>query len=168
MPAPDCCATHTLQIRNTARPPVRLQVWQVGGTSCAATRAMGSASLSRALVGSLYIKIIIPTYSRRPPLTEKVVSPLRFPFSLGSLNSRAGRVRGGFAAASRMKFSHKCCADAWSVPSSLTRAPGRHIIGLSAGAPPWSPKKGITKASARRTLAHKFLAFVGPAVAFVS
>ena len=29
-----------------------------------------SASLSRALVGSLYIKIIIPTYSRRPPLTE--------------------------------------------------------------------------------------------------
>jgi len=23
-------------------------------------------------VGSLYIKIIIPTYSRRPPLTEKI------------------------------------------------------------------------------------------------
>ena len=33
---------------------------------------MGSASLSRALVGSLYIKINIPTYSRRPPLTEKL------------------------------------------------------------------------------------------------
>jgi len=33
-----------------------------------------SASLSRALVGSLYIKIIIPTYSRRPPLTEKACS----------------------------------------------------------------------------------------------
>jgi len=32
---------------------------------------MGSASLSRALVGSLYIKINIPTYSRRSPLTEK-------------------------------------------------------------------------------------------------
>ena len=55
-------------------------------------RGAWSASLSRALVGSLYIKIIIPTYSRRPPLTEKVVSPLRFPFSLGSLDSRAGRV----------------------------------------------------------------------------
>jgi len=34
----------------------------------------GSASLSRALVGSLYIKIIIPTYSQRPPLTEKARS----------------------------------------------------------------------------------------------
>ena len=55
-------------------------------------QAMGSASLSRALVGSLYININIPTYSRRPWLTEKVVSPLRFPFSLGRLNSRAGRV----------------------------------------------------------------------------
>ena len=31
---------------------------------------MGSASLSRALVGSLYIKINIPTYSRRLPFTE--------------------------------------------------------------------------------------------------
>ena len=31
---------------------------------------MGSASLSRALVGSLYIKINIPTYSRSSPLTE--------------------------------------------------------------------------------------------------
>jgi len=36
-----------------------------GGRSYAATRAIGSASLSRALVGSLYIKINIPTYSRR-------------------------------------------------------------------------------------------------------
>ena len=39
-----------------------------------------------------------------------------------------------------MKFSNKCCADAWSVPSPLTRAPGRHFnmhrIRLSAGAPP--------------------------------
>ena len=35
------------------------------------------------------------------------------------------------AAASRMKFSNKCCADAWSVPSPLTRAPGRHVPGLT-------------------------------------
>ena len=34
----------------------------------------GVLSLSRALVGSLYIKINIPTYSRRLPPTEKVVS----------------------------------------------------------------------------------------------
>ena len=34
----------------------------------------GVLSLSRALVGSLYIKINIPTYSRRLPFTEKVVS----------------------------------------------------------------------------------------------
>ena len=44
------------------RPPARLQVakWEEEATH-AATRAIGSASLSRALVGSLYIKINIFT-----------------------------------------------------------------------------------------------------------
>ena len=37
MPAPDIAAQRTLQIRNTARPPVCK--WQVGGRRCAATRA---------------------------------------------------------------------------------------------------------------------------------
>jgi hypothetical protein len=49
-----------------AQPPAaRVASGKVGGRSYAATRAIGSASLSRALVGSLYIKINIPTYSRR-------------------------------------------------------------------------------------------------------
>ena len=76
-----------------------------------------------------------------------------------------------------MKFSNKCCADAWSVPSPLTRAPGRHFnmhrIRLSAGAPPRSPKRGANpnaapRAFSRRTPGHrKSLCVVGPAVAFV-
>ena len=56
--------------RNPARPPAcYVARWEEEATLPLAQ--WGVLSLSRALVGSLYIKINIPTYSRRLPFTEK-------------------------------------------------------------------------------------------------
>ena len=74
----------------------------------------GVLSLSRALVGSLYIKINIPTYSRRLPLTEK--ARVRRGYGEGTAMQRwyetqeaKRRQRGGGEAAAMMATGERPC-----------------------------------------------------------